>query len=59
MTTLNSGAEQFWQVSLPLPIKTDRLLMRPCREGDGTTLAEAIGKNWTLFIPGSMAACAL
>lgn len=40
-----------WKLALPLPIITDRLVLRPCREGDGTSLAEAITESYDTLYP--------
>lgn len=40
-----------WQIEFPLPIATDRVTLRPCREGDGTALAQAIDESFDALHP--------
>ncbi len=40
-----------WKSTLPLPIITDRLVLRPCREGDGASLADAITESYDTLTP--------
>lgn len=51
MTASPKEGEKPWQVALPLPIKTDRLLLRPFREGDGAAMAEAIAESFDALHP--------
>ena len=38
-------------ISAPVPIRTPRLLLRPCREGDGAALAEAVAESFNSLHP--------
>lgn len=51
MTTVPADSDRPWQVNLPLQIKTERLHLWPCREGDGVALAEAIAESFGDLYP--------
>lgn len=51
MTTAPVDSDKPWQIKLPLPIKTARLYLRPCREGDGAALADAIAESFDDLYP--------
>ncbi|MEM8958135.1 MAG: GNAT family N-acetyltransferase [Pseudomonadota bacterium] len=51
MTTSSPRGKKLWRIALPLPIRTDRLLLRPCREGDGVALAEAVAESFETLHP--------
>ena len=38
-------------IPAPVPIRTPRLMLRPCREGDGTALAEAVAESFDALRP--------
>ena len=38
-------------IPAPVPIRTPRLMLRPCREGDGTALAEAVAESFDALHP--------
>ena len=38
-------------VAAPFPIRTPRLNLRPCKEGDGARLAEAVAESWAALRP--------
>jgi len=46
MMNASSQHEAPWRSGLPLPIQTARLVLRPCREGDGVALAAAVAESY-------------
>lgn len=46
MTSVSADNIEPWQISLPQPIRTARLQLRPCREGDGKALAEVMTESY-------------
>ena len=50
MTSGTTGHEPY-AIPAPVPIQTPRLMLRPCREGDGEALAEAVAESFDALHP--------